>query len=237
MTDNNATPDQDPRQSGSAAERSARLEAEAAAIYDAAHDPLAPEPLVGEDPADIDEPTGDDARIEALQDDLDKARDRAVRALAEAENTRKRAVKEREDAAKFAVSGFAKDILEVADNLRRALDAVPAELVQENEQVKNLLDGIEATERTLLRSFEKNGVQKLEPLDEAFDPNFHEVMFEGPAADKAPGTIIQVIETGYILNGRLLRPARVGIAKDEGQGNPAASGGKAGPGGNIDTQA
>ncbi len=209
------------------AERSARLEAEAAA---GGYDPLAPEGLE-EDQPENDEPTS----VEELQKELDLAKDHTLRALAEAENTRRRAHKEREDAYKFAIGGFAKELLNVADNLRRALDAVPEDLVEADVRVKNLLDGIEATERELLRSFEKNGVEKLDPVDAPFDPNFHEVMFETPGTGKPAGTIIQVIETGYTLNGRLLRPARVGIAKDEGQ-----SGGEAPPtepGGTIDTEA
>ena len=219
----------------SLAERSARLEAEAAAKYDASYDmdgdPLAPSDI---DPADIDEPASDDVRIEALQDELDKAKDQLLRTAAEAENVRKRARKEREDASRFAISGFAKDLLDVADNLRRALDAVPEDLAAD-ERVKTFVDGIEATERAMLRTFEKNGIEKLEPLDEPFDPNFHEVMFEGPAPDKAPGTIIQVVETGYVLNGRILRPARVGVAQAGGSAEspepPATE-----PGGSIDTE-
>ena len=223
----------------SLAERSARLEAEAAAQ---AQDQLSPEPIAEDD--DIHEGYDEDhapaaeigdfhAVIEALRAELAQAKDQTMRAMAEAENTRQRAKKDREDASKFAVSGFAKDLLDVADNLRRALDAIPTDLVEADVRMKNLIDGIEGTERQLLRSFEKNGIKKLEPLDEPFDPNFHEVMFESPAPDKPAGTIIQVIECGYVLNERLLRPARVGVAKDEGQGGPDPLD----PGSQIDTEA
>ncbi|MGH1376389.1 MAG: nucleotide exchange factor GrpE [Alphaproteobacteria bacterium] len=175
--------------------------------------------------------SADKTRIEELETQLAKTKDQMVRALAEAENARKRAQKDREDASKYAVSRFSKDLLSVADNLRRALDAVPPELTQQHEQVKGLTDGIEATERELLRSFEKNGIEKVTPLDQPFDPNFHEVMFEAPMADKPNGTIIQVIECGYTLNGRILRPARVGIAKGEAtQSSPPN------PGHKIDTE-
>ncbi|MCB1532659.1 MAG: nucleotide exchange factor GrpE [Alphaproteobacteria bacterium] len=174
------------------------------------------------------------AVIDALRAELEQNKEQMMRALAEAENTRKRAQKDREDASKFAVSGFAKDLLDVADNLRRALAAVPEDLLEADVRVKNLLDGIEGTERQLLRSFEKNGIQKLDPLGEPFDPNFHEVMFESPAPDKPAGTIVQVLEVGYVLNGRILRPARVGIAKDEGQGGPQSP--PTEPGGTIDTE-
>lgn len=176
----------------------------------------------------------DTARITVLESELERTKDQMIRALAEAENSRKRAQKDREDASKFAVTSFAKDLLSVADNLRRALDAIPENLMKENEQVKNLTDGIEATERELLRSFDKNGIQKIEPLDEPFNPNFHEVMFEAPIPDKPAGTVIQILEPGYIINGRILRPARVGIAKggSEEKNEPPTK-----PGQNINTEA
>lgn len=158
--------------------------------------------------------------IEAMQAEMAQMREQLLRAVAEAENTRKRAAREREDASKYAVSNFARDMLSVADNLRRALDAVPDEL-KGDARISGLTEGIEATERELLRSFEKNGIAKVEPVDEPFDPNIHEVMFEAAGTGKPAGTVIQVIQTGYVLNGRLLRPARVGVAKDEGQGGGA----------------
>jgi molecular chaperone GrpE len=205
-------------------QRSARLEAEAASGQ---FDPLAPEPA----PESIGQPDAESAaRIEALQAELAQMKDQALRALADAENARKRAVKEREDAGKYAIASFAKDLVSVADNLRRALEAIPAEAMGTDPHLKNLNDGVEATERDLLKSFEKNGIKKLNPVGEIFNPNFHEVMFESPGSGKPPGTIVQVIETGYMLNDRLLRPARVGVAKDEGQGNGLH-------GGHVDTQA
>ncbi len=165
----------------------------------------------------------DKIRIQILEEQLDRTKEQMVRALADAENTRKRSVKEREDASKFAVSSFARDLINVADNLRRALDSISDEILEEVPQVKNLKNGIEATERELLRSFEKNGIIKTDPIDQKFDPNFHEVMFETPVPDKETGTIIQVMEPGYIINGRILRPARVGIAKNECNHNQAAN--------------
>lgn len=176
------------------------------------------------------QPNEDQVRITLLETELERTKDLMMRTVAESENGRKRALKEREDASKFAVSSFARDILSVADNLRRALDAIPEELQAQHPQIKNLTDGIGATERELLRCFEKNGIKKTEPLDERFDPNFHEVMFETPMPDKARGTIIQVIEPGYTLNGRILRPARVGVAKSAEQPTTAETGGT------IDTQ-
>ena len=166
------------------------------------------------------EPNEDQIRIQILEEQLERTKEQMVRALADAENSRKRAVKEREDASKFAVSNFARDLINVADNLRRALESVPEEMLNETPQIKNLTDGIEATERELLRSFEKNGIIKTNPINEKFDPNFHEVMFETPMPDKESGTVIQVIEPGYIISGRILRPARVGIAKSDGSQPP-----------------
>ena len=168
----------------------------------------------------IEEKNDGQQHIQALEEQLDRMKDHMVRALADTENTRKRAAKERQDASKFAISNFARDVLSVADNLRRALDAIPEELVEQTPQIKSLTDGIEATERELIRCFEKNGITKLEPLGEDFNPNFHEVMFEAPAPNQKSGSIIQIIEPGYTINGRILRPARVGIAKNEASQKP-----------------
>ncbi len=152
--------------------------------------------------------------VDGLKAALAEAQDKMMRALAEAENTRRRAVKEREDAAKFAVSAFAKDLLDFSDNFHRALAAIPKEL-QEDARIANIITGLEAMDATLLKTFERHGIQKVEPLDQPFNPNFHEVMFEAPMPGKAGGTIIQVVEAGYTLNGRLLRAAKVGIARAE----------------------
>lgn len=148
--------------------------------------------------------------IAQLTKERDDMRDKMMRALAEAENTRKRAEKAQADTSKFAIAGFAKEMLDVADNLRRAIDSIPED---QREANKLLLEGVEATERMMLASFERQGIQKLEPTSGKFDPNFHEVMFETEIADKENGEIIQLLEAGYVLNGRLLRPARVGVAK------------------------
>jgi molecular chaperone GrpE len=144
--------------------------------------------------------------------------DKMLRALAEAENTRRRAERERQDTAKFSVASFARDLLTVSDNLRRALNAIPPEQRDRNEHFKTIFTGVEATERELLRVFESNGIRKIDPLNQKFDPNLHEVLFEAPAPDAPSGTIIQVIEPGYMIHERLLRPARVGVAKNEGGG-------------------
>lgn len=151
-------------------------------------------------------------RIVKLEAEVASLKDQVLRAMAEAENTRRRAQREREDTAKFAVSGFAKDLLAVADNLRRALESVPAEARENDEVMKNLAIGIEATERQLLAAFDRHGIRKLEPVGEAFDPNFHQVMFEIENTGKPAGTVVQVLQAGYTLHGRLLREAMVGVA-------------------------
>lgn len=183
-------------------------------------------------------PDADDSaqqQIEALQAELDKAKDQMMRALADAENTRRRGIKDREDVKKYAISEFARDLLDFSDNFRRALDSIPEDLKDVDDRLKNVLTGIEAMETTLLKTFDKHGIKKIEPLDEPFNPNYHEVMFESPGTGKPPGTIVQIIEPGYIVNDRLLRPARVGIAKDD---DGAADSDSEGPqGGNIDTEA
>lgn len=158
----------------------------------------------------------EEAHIAALQAEMTQLRDQLLRALADLENTRKRAVREREDAGKYAAGAFARDMLSVADNLRRAIDAAPPEAKD-----SALVQGVEATEREMLKAFEKNGIRRIEPLGAPFDPNFHEVMFESPMPGKADGTIIQILEAGYVLNDRLLRPARVSVVRNGPDGAPS----------------
>jgi len=165
---------------------------------------------------------GKDARAEeteaapSLEDRLADANDQLLRALAELENTRRRADRERAEALKYGAASFARDMLGVADNLQRALNAV-AELDQETlpDAAKSLLEGVAATERYLIASMGRHKVSPLSPMGEKFDPNMHEAMFEAPGTGQPAGTIIEVIETGYVMDERLLRPAKVGIAKDE----------------------
>ncbi|MBU0860098.1 MAG: nucleotide exchange factor GrpE [Alphaproteobacteria bacterium] len=191
-------------------------------------DPLSPTAVdaVEENTVD-DEATRVAAVIEALQAEVAAAKDQTLRALADAENTRKRALKEREDAGKYAISAFARDLLEFSDNFHRAMTAIPDE-VKTDERIVAVMTGIEAMEKDLFSTFEKHGIQKITPLGEMFNPNFHEALFEAPGTGKPGGMIIQVVEPGYIIKDRLLRPARVGVAKAD-DGAPA--------GGHVDTQA
>ncbi|MDA5194656.1 nucleotide exchange factor GrpE [Govanella unica] len=150
-------------------------------------------------------------------------KDRLLRTMAEMENLRKRAERDKQDAGKYAVSSFARDLLNVSDNLQRALQSLPEDEIGEGS-VKVFVDGVDMTERELLRAFEKVGIRKIEPMGEKFDHNFHEAMFEVPMADQAPGTIIQVVQPGYVIHDRLLRAARVGVSRaadaNNGNGEP-----------------
>lgn len=154
-----------------------------------------------------------EARVTALEQEALSLKDQLLRSLAEIENVRRRAQRDREDTAKFAIANFAKELLAVADNLRRALEAVPAEARDANDMVKNLTVGVEATERQLIAAFDRVGIKKQEPLGEIFDPNFHQVMFEIENTGRPGGTVVQVLQNGYTLHGRLLREAMVGVAK------------------------
>ena len=153
-----------------------------------------------------------EARVAALEVELAEHKDRLLRALAEAENTRRRAQRERDDATRYAISGFAKELLSAADNLRRALDSLPEAEVAD-ERTRGLLAGVAATERELLSVFERHGIRRIDPMGERFDHNLHQAIFEVEHGDRPPGTIVEVLQPGYLLHDRLLRPAMVGVAK------------------------
>jgi len=179
-------------------------------------------------------PTGDSledalaaARAEAAQ-----LKDQLLRAMAETENTRRRAVRDRDDAQKYGITNFAREVLSVADNLRRALEAIPADTLQSDEALRTLYDGVAATERQLETALSKQQIERIWPEGERFDSNFHQAMFEVPGSGKPAGTVVQVLQAGYKIHDRLLRPALVGVAK-----GGAAAANDAGPGGSVDTTA
>ena len=145
---------------------------------------------------------------------LAEVNDQLLRSLAELENTRKRAARDRSEALKFGAMGFARDMLGVVDNLQRALKAMQELGDDMPEATQSLLQGVEATERDLLAALARHKVTPIVPMGEKFDPNVHEAMFEAPGTGQENGTIIEIIETGYLMEERLLRPAKVGIAKD-----------------------
>jgi molecular chaperone GrpE len=169
------------------------------------------------------EPAGHDGEPEAevdfspraaeLEAELADCKDRLLRALAEQENLRRRAQREREEAVRFAASGLARDLLATADNLRRAIESVPDERAVD-EAVRQLLTGIVATERALLEALEKHGIRRLDSLGEPFDPDRHEAVFQVKDAERPAGTVAEVLQEGYLHHDRLLRPAMVGVAME-----------------------
>jgi molecular chaperone GrpE len=174
----------------------------------------------------------------ATAEEVAELKDRLLRTLADMENLRRRTQREIEDARKFAITGFARDLLDVSDNLTRALASVPPEAREQSEFMKNLVLGVEMTGRSLLSAFEKHQVRKVEPQKgEKFDHNLHQAMFEVPTAAYAPGTIAEVVQAGYVIADRLLRPALVGVAKAAPQVDAAAGKEAKEPGARVDTVA
>lgn len=145
-------------------------------------------------------------QIAALKDQL-------LRVMAENENVRRRAQRDVEDSSKYAVSNFARDILSIGDNLTRALESVPEDAREGNESLASLLDGVTLTQREFLSTIERHGIKLIDPKGEKFDHNFHQAVFEVEDAANEPGTVVQVMQQGYVISGRLLRPAMVGVAK------------------------
>ena len=186
-------------------EKTARTEDEAARPQDAAASPAA----TGAAPGAAPEQAQPDSVAVAVE-----LRDRLLRTLADMENLRKRTDREVADSRLYAVTSFARDILGAADNMRRALDAVGPELRASAEcGVKALIDGVELTERELLKALEKNGMRQFSPQGEKFDPNLHQAMYEVPDASVPAGSVVQVVQPGYMIGERVLRPALVGVSK------------------------
>lgn len=153
------------------------------------------------------------ARIVELEGEVSQLRDQLLRAMAETENIRKRAERQVEDAHRYAVTGFARDILSIGDNLERALFAVPEERRGEHELLQTLIEGMIAVQNDFLSALATHKIERLDPTGEPFDPNLHEAMYEVPDSDLPNGSVAQVMQAGYRLHDRLLRPARVGVAK------------------------
>jgi molecular chaperone GrpE len=160
----------------------------------------------------------------ALEREHAEMRDRLLRTLAEMENLRKRTEREVADSRLYGAASFARDVLGVADNMRRALETVAPELRDgAQSSVKALIDGVELTERELLKALEKNGVRQFTPQGEKFDPNLHQAIFEVPDASVPAGSVVQVVQPGYMLGERVLRPALVGVSKGGPKTAPASS--------------
>jgi len=154
-------------------------------------------------------------KLAAAAAEVADLKDRLLRAVAETENLRRRASREKADAANYAMTGFARDLLSVSDNLRRALDSIPAD-TDLGDNAKTLVEGIEMTERELLNMLERHNIKKIDPLGEKFSHALHQALYEVPDTGEEDGTIVQVMQVGFVIKDRLLRPAMVGVAK----GNP-----------------
>ena len=152
-------------------------------------------------------------RISALEAECQELRDKWLRSEAEMANVRARAKRDADDARQYAIQKFARDVVEAADNLRRGLDQLPAVQPGEPEIVGKLRDGFEGVERSFLSLLERNGIAKVDATGKPFDANLHQAMAEQPSAEHPPGTVIQAWTAGWTLNGRLLRPAMVVVAK------------------------
>ena len=152
--------------------------------------------------------------LELLKAENAELRDRYLRLAAEMDNLRRRTEREVKDAKSYSVAGFARDMLAVSDNLRRALDAIPPEAKATGDAgLTTLIEGVDMTERSMLSALERHGVRKLEPVGQKFDPNFHQAMFEVPNAEVPNNTVVQVVQAGFSIGERVLRPAMVGVAK------------------------
>ena len=166
--------------------------------------------------ADTEDQGGDDVSdaIARLKEDLEAAKQEVLYAKADTQNVRRRMEKDVADARTYAATGFARDILSVADNLGRAIDAVPQDL-REDSKFKGLVMGIEATQRELDKVFGQHGISRIAAMGMPLDPNQHQAMMEVPTDDAEPGTIVQEMQAGYMIKDRLLRPAMVGVAKKQ----------------------
>lgn len=161
--------------------------------------------------------------LDALKAENADLRDRFLRLAADMDNLRRRTEREIKDAKSYAVTGFARDMLSVSDNLRRAIESLPEDArAGADAAVTALIEGVEMTERGMLATMERHGIRKIEPVGQKFDPNFHQAMFEVPNPDVANNTVVQVVQAGYAIGERVLRPAMVGVAKGGPKAETAA---------------
>jgi molecular chaperone GrpE len=169
--------------------------------------------------ADADPAAQATAELEALVAENADMRDRLLRTMADMENLRRRTEREKNDTARYAISNFARDVLTVGDNLRRTIEHVPADAASQDPALKSFLDGVEITERELLNVLERHGVTRIDPKGQRFDPNCHQAMYEAQDPSVPEGTVVDVMQSGYVIGDRCLRPALVAVAK----GGPKAA--------------
>ena len=172
-----------------------------------------PVDLQNDEEGEVNEPS---KSLDELEAKISELKDQLLRTVADSENLRKRLEREKEQTRKFGIANFAKDLLSIADNLGRALDAAPTKEDVEDQALENLVLGIQMTEQELQKAFENNNVRKIDPLGEKFDYNLHQAMFEVEETDKEPGIVVQVLQPGYAIDDRILRPAMVGVAAAKG---------------------
>tara|TARA_Y100001933_G_scaffold9406_1_gene8377 strand:+ start:1491 stop:2144 length:654 start_codon:yes stop_codon:yes gene_type:complete len=154
--------------------------------------------------------------LDELEAKISELKDQLLRTVADSENLRKRLEREKEQTRKFGIANFAKDLLSIADNLGRALDAAPNKEGIEDQAIENFVLGVQMTEQELQKAFDNNNIRKIDPLGEKFDYNFHQAMFEVEETDQEPGIVVQVLQPGYAIDDRILRPAMVGVAAAKG---------------------
>jgi molecular chaperone GrpE len=164
------------------------------------------------------QPVGEGAKtlqeiVAALQAEVTDLKDKWLRAHAEVGNIRKRADREREEAAKYAITKLARDIVSVGDNFQRAIDAVPAGAADKDPALKSFLEGVTMTERELLNALDRHGIRRVQPMNEQFNPHLHQAVAQVPRSDVPAGTIVEVYQAGYMIEERVLRPAMVGVAQ------------------------
>ena len=222
--------------------REAESGAEAKDRASAANDAANAEAEGGQTEAGADAEGGGPDPMETLRRENAELKDKMMRAVADAENTRRRAEKDAADARKYAASTLVKELLPAVDNLRRAVDSVPEAITAENEQVNNLVVGVEMTEKQILEAFEKAGIHRIDPQGEKFSYERHQAISETADTDLPDGTVAQVLQPGYMLHDRLLRPAMVVVAKGGKGGKGGATGGgepsaDSDEGGGVDTTA
>ncbi len=192
----------------------------------AAHEELAPAADAGEAEASAEEATAE--QLAALEAEVARLKNEYLRALAETENVRKRAARDRQEASQYAISGFARDLLSVGDNLQRALASVDPQAKAGDPALQALIAGVEMTEKELLSVLERYGVKPIPAEGQPFDPHVHEALYELPDPTVPQGTVVQVVQPGYTLHDRTLRPARVGLARGGPKPGATAAGEAAG---------
>jgi molecular chaperone GrpE len=195
----------------------------------------APEPAENGRPrAYVDPAVALEAELEKAKAESAELKDKLLRTLAEMENLRRRTEREVKDASAYAVTRFARDMLAVADNLRRGLDAAGPDAKAEGSALKPVIEGVELTEKALLQTLERHGVKAIEAMGAKFDPNLHQAMYEVPHADAPSGTVVQVVQQGFVIAERVLRPALVAVAKGGPKAEPAKPP-ESPPNGGLDT--